>query len=205
MNTHRPLFTALGLLIAAVILGGLLWSSNGPQGSVAVAEQAQIAGKPADPLPPAIPAKQADPVAQTNAVAQAPPALTTTTIQVPISGIVGGGPERVALSGQAQIASRLVPADAPELGSSPPAVELTIDMSNVTGVGVATNTQYVVLSQEILSRRLGSSDLVEISFPFFPSGPQGMMAARTAMVSFNLSFNITTGVITRATAHIISS
>jgi len=117
-----------------------------------------------------------------------------------IKGTVSGTPESVAFSGQAKIGSKMV--TDPDFGN-PPTVVLSIDLSNVTGVGSSTGKTYVTSSRVILDRRLTAADTVQVPFPFFPSGG-GAMSARVGMASFNLSFNVNTGMLTGATAGIAS-
>ena len=90
----------------------------------------------------------------------------------------------------------------PDFGN-PPTVVLSIDLSNVSGVGSSTGKTYVTSSRAILERRLTAADTVQVAFPFFPSGGSAM-SARVGMASFNLSYNVNTGMLTGATAGIAS-
>lgn len=127
-------------------------------------------------------------------------AATSTVVLVPVYGAVFGLPESVSFSGQAQLDAKVV-AD-PDLGA-PPTVVLSINLSQVSGVGSLTGKKYVTSSQEILNRRLTADDLIQISFPFFPSGG-GISSARIGIAFFNLSFNVSTGKLTWAKAEVIS-
>ncbi len=100
---------------------------------------------------------------------------STTT---PYSGTVNGPPESVFLSGLAQITFVVV--RDPDFGA-PPSVLLTIDLSNVFGVGLSTGTSYVTSGGQRLIRPLVATDVVAITFPFFPSGPGGSARARPAL------------------------
>jgi hypothetical protein len=117
-----------------------------------------------------------------------------------IKGTVSGTPESVSFSGQAKISSKMV--TDPDFGN-PPTVVLSIDLSKVTGVGTSTGQTYVTSSQVILDRRLTAADTVQVPFPFSPSGGSAL-SARVGMASFNLSFNVNTGMLTGATAGIAS-
>ena len=117
-----------------------------------------------------------------------------------IKGTVSGMPESVSFSGQAKINSKMV--TDPDFGN-PPTVVLSIDLSNVTGVGSSTGKTYVTSSRVILDRRLTAADTVQVPFPFFPSGGSAM-PARVGLASFNLSYNVNTGMLTGATAGIAS-
>jgi hypothetical protein len=115
---------------------------------------------------------------------------------VPYSGTVDGPPESVFLSGLVQIAF-LVARD-PDFGK-PPSVLLDIDLSNVSGVGLKTGTRYVTSGGQRLLRPLVAADVVDVTFPFFPSGPGGSALARQALASFTITYNVTTGSVTSVT------
>src|SRR6266436_9112268 len=68
-------------------------------------------------------------------------AFAPTVALIPVSGIVTGQPESVKFSGQAQVSSELV-LDTSKF-NLPPAVILTIDLSNVSGTGASTGAKYV--------------------------------------------------------------
>jgi len=203
MQMRRPLLISVGLSLFLAIVVSLAWwgdmpapimstvpaSINGsvdaqPE-SVAFSGQAEIAGEP-------VPANRA---------------FVTNTVLVPINGRVDGLPESVTFSGQAQVASRLLAPDPSRVGKKPgrTAVELSIDLTGVTGMGLSSGDKYVISGPEILNRPLDASSLVQITFPFFPSGPEGMMSARSATVSFSFTFDLITGAITWATAQLTNT
>jgi len=113
------------------------------------------------------------------------------------AGTVNGPPESVFLAGLAQI--RFVVVRDPDFGK-PPAVRLDIDLSNVFGVGLTTGTRYVTSGRQNLIRPLVATDVVDITFPFFPSGPGGFALARQALASFTVTYDVSTGRVTSATA-----
>jgi hypothetical protein len=115
-------------------------------------------------------------------------ASNTTTIAY--SGTVDGSPESVYLSGLVQITMKVV--RDPDFGR-PPVVLLSIDLSNVSGVGQTTGRKYVTAGGQDLIRPLVATDVVEITFPFFPSGSGGAAQARQALASFTLRYNVRTG------------
>jgi len=119
---------------------------------------------------------------------------------VTMKGTVTGSPENVAFSGQAKIASKMV--TDPDFNSVP-AVVLTIDLSNLTGVGSVTGNKYVTSNQEILTRRLAATDLIQINFPFIPSGGSAT-SARVGVASFHLGFNVNSGILTSATGQVVT-
>ncbi len=123
----------------------------------------------------------------------------TTTLVIPIAGTVDGLPESVSLSGKVQIQSRMV--TDPDFGT-PPAVILSIDFLSVFGQGLSTGARYVVAGEQVLRRMLAPSDLVELTFAFFPQGPDGALLARPALASFSMSFDVTTGNLTGATGSV---
>jgi hypothetical protein len=131
----------------------------------------------------------------------APPARAAdegTTTLVDIGGTVSGGPESVVFSGTASLNSRLAPD--PDFGKHK--VVLIIDLRSVSGVGSSTLSKYVISGPDIMHRRLGATDLVDITFPFLPEGSEDTGAARPGLASFTLSFDTNTGAVTAATAAI---
>ena len=115
---------------------------------------------------------------------------SSSTTTVPYSGTVHGLPEDVYLSGLVQI-STVVVRD-PDFGK-PPTVIVSIDFSNVTGQGLKTGTAYVAGGNQVLSRPLVNSDVVKVIFPFYPRGTNGTSGARSALASFTLTYDTTTG------------
>lgn len=109
------------------------------------------------------------------------------------SGTVDGPPESVFLSGLVQIA--FVVARDPDFGKRP-SVLLDIDFGNVSGVGLRTGTRYVTSGGQHLIRPLVATDVVDVTFPFFPSGPGGSALARQALASFTITYDVATGRVT---------
>jgi len=122
---------------------------------------------------------------------------SSSTTAVAYSGTVHGLPEDVYLSGLVQI-STVVVRD-PDFGR-PPTVIVSIDFSNVTGQGLKTGTKYVAGGNQVLTRPLVSTDVVNVIFPFYPRGTTGTTGARSALASFTLNYNTTTGTATGASA-----
>jgi hypothetical protein len=116
---------------------------------------------------------------------------------VDVSGTVTGDPESVTFSGKARVGSRLAPD--PDFNS--PRFVLTIDMSNVNGTGTMTQKKYDVAATEVVQRRVASSHVVTYSFPFVENGKDGL-EARAGKVSFALSFNLDTGMVTAASGSV---
>ena len=128
-------------------------------------------------------------------------AFTPTIALIPVSGIVAGQPESVLFSGQAQVSSELVLH--PSKFNHPPAVILTIDLSNVSGTGSSTGARYAAGGKGTsVFRPLVSNDTVEIAFPFSRGTTMGMSSVRTGVVSFALSFDLNSGAITKGPANI---
>jgi hypothetical protein len=131
-------------------------------------------------------------------------AFAPTVALIPVSGIVTGQPESVKFSGQAQVSSELV------LDNSkfnvPPAVILTIDLSNVSGTGSSTGAKYVAGGNGTnVYRPLASADTVEITFPFSRGtsvSSTDLSSVRSGVATFALSFDMSTGAITKGTANI---
>ena len=111
------------------------------------------------------------------------------TTAVSYSGTVHGQPENVFLSGLVQI-TRTVVRD-PDFGR-PAAVLYEIDFSQVTGHGMKTGQTYVTSGNQVLIRPLVASDVVDVTFNFYPSGGS-IMAARSALASFTFNYNVAAG------------
>ena len=135
-------------------------------------------------------------------------AFAPTIALIPVSGIVTGQPESVKFSGQAQVSSELV-LDTSKF-NVPPAVILTIDLSNVSGTGSSTGAKYTAGGDGTpVYRQLVSNDTVEIAFPFsrgttMSVSSTGLSSVRSGVVTFALSFDTNTGAITKGTANIAS-
>ena len=111
------------------------------------------------------------------------------TTTIPYGGMVQGAPENVFLVGFVQI--DMVVVRDPDF-STPPAVRLSIDFSNVHGIGLKTGTRYVTSGGQELMRPLVASDVVDVTFAIHPSGAGGFMRARPALASFTLKYNVRT-------------
>jgi hypothetical protein len=125
----------------------------------------------------------------------APAAALTTSITVPISGTVDGGPESVALSGSLSIVTTVV--DDPLLTSAK--TRLTFKLVNVTGVGLNSGAKYVASGESRLLRPLALTDHLDIMFPFYQSSI-GPGSARSAMASITLRFDVAAVSLTGSTA-----
>lgn len=123
---------------------------------------------------------------------------TATPALVPVKGSVTGVPENVNFSGQAQVSTKIVTDPDFRL---PPTVLVSIDLGNVAGVGASTGRKYVVVSQETLRRPFNAADLVQITFPFYPSGGSSM-SPRLGTASFSLGYDLQTLKLTGASGQI---
>ena len=112
---------------------------------------------------------------------------SSATTTMPYGGTVDGAPERVFLLGFVQIA--MVVVRDPDFGT-PPAVRLSIDFSNVSGIGLKTGTRYVTSGGQELVRPLVATDVVDVTFAISPSDATGFTRARQALASFTLKYNV---------------
>lgn len=177
MKIHRPSFHPVVLSFLGMLLGTVVWG----QGTSAIA------------------------------------ATTTTTTSVSVSGTVsggsgtstlsasdstsGGGTESVSFSGQ--VVLKAVVTDDPDFGTAP-IVILTIDLSNVAGVGSTSRKKYVTTNRSIIQRRLTGSDAVQFTFPFWQSGTNAVTSSRVGGVSFTLSYDVGTKTLSGAAGSITS-
>src|SRR5262249_34138779 len=111
------------------------------------------------------------------------------TTRIPYGGMVRGAAEPVFLVGFVQF--EMVVVNDPDF-STTPTVRLSIDFSNVTGVGLKTGTKYVTSGGQELVRPLVATDMVDVTFAIFPSGAAGFTRARPALASFTLKYNLST-------------
>jgi streptogramin lyase len=177
MKMRRSLFPSAPLAVALAIGGALCWTAP-------AAAQTTAAGTAAVSV-------STTSLSASTTVATSTSSTTTTTItgaSVPVAGIVTGGPESVAFSGQAKLSASVV--TDPDFGGVPTVV-LTIDLSSLKGVGQSTGAIYATSDQAIVQRRLTAADTVQYSFPFNRSGTSAL-APSLGLASFNLSFNVNT-------------
>jgi len=127
-------------------------------------------------------------------------ALAGSSVAIAIFGTVDGVPERVYVSGVAEITSTVMKAG-PKFNHAR-SVMLSIDLHNVSGQGLSTGATYVTESQEEVMRPLVASDQVEITFPLYSEGLGGLTSARAGLASFTLTFDVGTGALTGGTATI---
>jgi hypothetical protein len=114
---------------------------------------------------------------------------------VAVSGTVSGRPESVAFSGRAQIQSRLAldPEDKRRAK-----ILLQIDLGGVSGVGASTRAAYLIEAQEVITRSLAPADVIEMTFPFHASNTRAVTSSRTGVVTFSMTFDTATGMVTAA-------
>jgi len=161
-----------------------------------------LPGSPANAQTAAVLAPQTTIMASTTTSTSTSSTSTTTTTPalVMVNGIVTGAPESVSFSGQANLSASVV--TDPDFGS-PPTVVLSINLSNITGVGSSTGKKYLISNEEVLTRRFTAADTVQMTFPFYPSTGNAM-GSSIGLASFNLSFDSATLKLTGASGSIAS-
>ena len=130
-----------------------------------------------------------------NAAAANP--LVPSSRVVSVAGTVTGVPESVYFSGPVQVTTE--PA-AGRVAGAKAHVVVSIDLRQLSGRGLSTGTRYVAPSQVNLTRVFGASDLIELTFPFLPSGAAPASPTRTGVATFVLAYDVTTGALTAAVA-----
>lgn len=110
------------------------------------------------------------------------------TLSVPIKDVIKGDTENISFTGKASITGKVI--DDPDF-RGPPVLQLLIDFSGVTGVGVSSGKQYVTTAQAVLHRPLITFDPIQATFPYYASG--NFASARTALASFAVSYGPPTG------------
>ena len=119
---------------------------------------------------------------------------STSTLLVPVAGVVSGSPESVTFSGDVKVSNRL--AKDPDFFS--PRYVLTIDLRGLTGLGATTGVTYAISGPELLHLRVAASHAVQITFPF----KGGSDRLRTGVASLNLDFDPESGALTAASARV---
>ena len=120
----------------------------------------------------------------------------TTSVSVAVASQVKGPSEVVRFAGNAQITSALL---IDEFGG-PPSVHLTLDLRGVAGVGVTTKKRYVISGPQIMIRPLVSTEVIDFTFPFVPSGALAPIGIGNA--TFGIAFDVSTANVNRAAATI---
>ena len=115
-------------------------------------------------------------------------AIKGPAIPVIVEGIISSDTENIGFGGQMMISTRVI--DDPVF-SSPTILELTIDFSNVRGVGKGSGKKFVTEAQTIVHRPLLAFDAIEVTFPYAPGNDVHL--ARTARVLIAVSFNARSG------------
>jgi hypothetical protein len=127
-------------------------------------------------------------------------ATTSGTIGTPPGGATvssGATPETISCTGTVKLATTAVMD--PGL---PPIVVVTVDARGLTCVGQTSKTSYLNTGFATLTRRLVTSDVVQMTFALYPNTAGGYMNARTGMVTATLNYDTTTGALTSASAAI---
>lgn len=105
-------------------------------------------------------------------------------VVVPITDTIAGKGENIRFDGQANINSLLID---DLLTKSPRVLEIIIDFSGVTAIGVTSGKRYITTAQSILHRPAKPFDIIEVSFPYYVSGDLG--SARVAMAAFSVGLS----------------
>jgi hypothetical protein len=129
------------------------------------------------------------------------PTLVPSSVSVPVAGVVFGLPESVFFTGTAQISVRPADADAP---GAIRRVVVSIDLGELSGVGLSSRTAYVAGGLVNLTRALKPGDVLQTTIPFTTRGGD-VSTARTALATFALKFDMASGMLTAATAFVTAS
>jgi hypothetical protein len=126
-------------------------------------------------------------------------AVSSFTIQVSgtASAVKTGLSETVAFSGPLVVTANVV--TDPALG---PTVSVFVDGRGVTGSGNKTKTAYANTLVANLTRPFGPTDTIQTTFAFFQDTAGGYLAAKTGLLTLNLSYDTTTMALTNVTASV---
>lgn len=109
-------------------------------------------------------------------------------IPVKVAGTIGSTTENIGFSGQMTVATRMI--GDPDF-RGPTILELTVDFSNVKGVGMASGRKFVSEAQTVIHRPLLAFDTIELTFPYTPGNDVHL--AQTATATINVTFSAASG------------
>jgi hypothetical protein len=104
-------------------------------------------------------------------------------INIPAADSISDPVENVKFAGNISVDGKVID---DLVFNSPQVIELVIDFSNVKGIGDKSGKQFITDAQAILHRPLKSTDIVEVTFPYYLEADPSV--SRTAVASFEVSF-----------------
>jgi hypothetical protein len=115
-------------------------------------------------------------------------------LAVPIAGKVQDG--SVSLSGEARVGTSVTH----DSFGDPASVVISVDLSGIRGTD-PSGKKYQASGEEHLVRPLQESDVVEVTFVYYPAGTDASSSeARSATVSFRLRLDLAHGALLKADA-----
>lgn len=123
-------------------------------------------------------------------------AVSTFTVQA--TGSVTSVTDSINFSGPVYVSATIVPDPA----GGPATAVVSVDARSLVATSAVTGATFVNSGQARLTRVFGASDVIKTTFSFFPPGPGGFLRGRTALVTLNLTYDLTTQALTGATAAI---
>lgn len=129
--------------------------------------------------------------------ARAQDAFSSFTTQV--SGTVAGASEKVSCSGPVRF-SVLFQTDP---GAEPNAI-VTVDTQGLNCVGVSSKTAYLNTGHAILTRVLSDNDATDTSIAIYPDVANGILKARTAVLSLKMAYDTASGGLRHASVKLSS-
>ena len=99
-------------------------------------------------------------------------------------GAQGAASEPVVFAGQASVTGKVI--YDPDFGA-PPVLQISVDLSGVTGKGLRTGRVYQVGTQAIVRRPLLAFDSIEVGISFDAGSDADL--ARPALASFGISYS----------------
>jgi hypothetical protein len=117
-------------------------------------------------------------------------------LAVPIAGKVQDGTQSVSLSGEARVGTSVTH----DSFGDPASVVISVDLSGIRGTD-PSGKKYQASGEEHLVRPLQESDVVEVTFVYYPAGTDASSSeARSATVSFRLRLDLAHGALLKADA-----
>jgi hypothetical protein len=115
-----------------------------------------------------------------------------------VRGVVtAANAESVTCSGSVSVTAKAVtPTNA---AVTPTSIVVGVDARGLTCTGVTSGASYANTGVANLTRVLVSQDVIQTTFAVYPDVPGGFRSARTALLTLNLTYNVSTGAISGGT------
>jgi hypothetical protein len=106
---------------------------------------------------------------------------------------IASGPEAVALKGPVSVTASYIPDPA----GGQATMAYFIDATQITGTGASTGATYTVATGQANSTRpFATSDIIQVTMPFYPTTEGGFLNSRTMLLTLNVTVDPVTHAVT---------